>query len=633
MWHREDHVDDILSFDLETDGFLKELTRIWVMAIGVVGSDDILTYTDHDPAYPSVAEGIERLRKHRDRGGRFVAHNGIGFDLKAIRKVSGLDIPWTQLWDTMVLGRLRNPERPGGHSLESYGVELGILKGSHNEWDRYSEAMRSYNAQDIAVTNALFLKLKPVLSWGESALLEHYVAYLIDLQMENGFPLNMKEAIELAAQLWEEREGYLAEMQRVFPPIYVSAGLKQPKVTRKYKDKQGRVWEYTKGAEYTEVTLQEFNPGSEYHIDRRLFRKYGFRFPLTKAGNPNVTEKILKKLDFPEVQPLIKYARVDKMWTQVASPPKKKGGKLVGGGWIHHADENDRVHGYVNSNGAVTGRMTHRMPNSANIDKDARMRALWIPGVGYVMVGCDAEGLELRVLAHYLYPFDKGRLVVALLEGDKSKGTDAHSMNRDSTELPDRDSAKTLLYAAMYGSGDPNLGEIWLNAWRATGKPIYEWPTWAWTKAPGKPRPAKVIGKIVREKLVGGMVGFGKLIDAIKKAAKERGYVKGIDGRRIRVRSQHAALNSLLQGTGAIIMKKALCIFHDAMLARGYQHGKHWGYLANVHDECQMEVLPELAQEVGALFKDAITRAGEHFNFRCRLDGAYDVGANWHETH
>lgn len=617
-----DNPTDILTWDLETDGLLRELTRIWVLAIGTVGSNVITTYTDHDPNYPPLMEGVRRLMEHVARGGKTAAHNGINFDRKALAKVTGYEMPYTAIYDTLVMGRLRDPERLGGHKLESYGVEMGILKGSHNEWHRYSEEMRSYCDQDIRVTNALFEKLKCVFTWGESCQLEHDVAYLIDLQMSNGFPLNMREAMMLAAELSERREAYLAEMQRVFPPIYVSGGVTVPKRTMKREGK-----EYTKDAPYTKIVLQEFNPGSEYHVAARLKKKYGWKAPLTEKGNPNITEAVLKKLDFPEVKPLIDFARVDKQWTQLAAPKKKNG---TGGGWIHHADEDHRVHGYVNSNGAVTGRMTHSRPNSANIDKE--MRHIWEPGKGYLMVGCDAEGIELRVLAHYLTRYDKGRLTRALLEGKKEDGTDAHSMNRKNTDLFSRDGAKTLLYGSLYGAGDEKAGNIWIADWRSSGKPVSEWPSWALSN--GKLKPAKVIGKVVKAKLIDGIVGFKQLIKDINAAAKERGWLKGIDGRRIRVRHAHAALNTLLQGTGAIIMKKALVIyFQEVTEVHGWQHGEEFGFLANVHDEVQQEVLPHLAELAGATFKQAITKAGEHWDFRCRLDGAYDIGNNWHETH
>lgn len=637
-----DEPDDWLVWDLETNGLLLQLTTIHVMCIGNVRTGEVITYTDHDPAYPSLAEGVKRLSQHVARNAKkkrrcTVAHNGINFDRKALKKVTGVDIPLWAIFDTMVAGRLRDPERLGGHKLEGYGIEMGILKGVYDGgWDLYNEDMRAYCHQDGVVTIALFLKLKPVLSWGESCDLEHIVAFLIDLQMENGFKLDVKAGIKLAAEVGDSRQRLIAELQREFGEIAVSTGTTVPK-----KSMTRKGFEYTEGAAYTKFKYVDFNPGSEYHVSRKLKARHGWNAPLTEKGNPNITEAVLKKLDFPEAELLIKFSREEKRWTQLAGPPKvnKKTGKQSGGGWLHHADENDRVHGYVNPNGAVTGRMTHRMPNSANIDKDPAMRSLWIPRDLWVLVGCDAEGLELRVLAHYLTPYDGGILTRQLLEGDKTKGTDAHSVNRNNTELYSRDGAKTLLYGSLYGAGDEKAGHIWIADWRASGKPLSEWPSWGVEQSKKYPdrwrvRPAAAIGKIVKQRLIKGIKGFKELKDAIAAKAKSQGWLKGIDGRRIRVRHAHAALNSLLQGTGAIVMKKALAIYHEEITeAHGLIHGIDFGYCANVHDEVQQETKPEYADLCGRTFRDAITKAGEHFKFRCRLDGAYDIGKNWHETH
>lgn len=635
----QDHPDDKLVWDLETNGLLRELDRIHVMCIGNVRTGEVITYTDHDPRFPSLHQGVERLSNHTKnqpfKRRCTVAHNGLNFDRKALLKVTGVDIPQWAIYDTMVMGRLMDPERLGGHKLESYGIEMGILKGTYDGgWENYNEPMRSYCAQDGVVTIALFKKLQPCLLWGESCDLEHVVAYLIDLQMENGFKLDVRAGVRLAAEIDQERQALICQLQREFPPIYVGVETKTPKRTVNYKatpDRPG--YGVVEGAPYTSIKLQEFNPGSEYHVARRLLQRHGWVAPLTEKGNPNITEAVLKKLDFPEAALLVQFARAEKRWTQLASPPKKDG---KGGGWLHHADDEDRVHGYVNPNGAVTGRMTHSRPNSANIDKDARMRALWIPRDGWKLVGCDAEGLELRVLAHYLTKHDGGILTRQLLEGDKAIGTDAHSVNRKNTDLYSRDGAKTLLYGALYGAGDEKAGAIWVADWTSSGKPKDEWPAWAFM-ARGQQRrlkPLAAIGKEVKYRLINGIKGFKDLKDGIATKAKLGKGLRGIDGRRIRVRHAHAALNTLLQGTGAIVMKQALAIYHrDITEVHGLVHGIDFGYCANVHDEVQQEVKPEYAELAGRVFQEAITKAGEHFGFRCRLDGSYDIGNNWHETH
>jgi DNA polymerase-1 len=626
---------DVLLFDIEGDGLLPELTTCWVLCISLPGAttlNDVAAYTDHDADFPPLQAGLARLRAHVAAGGKVCAHNGIGYDGPALEKLFALILqPWTHLLDTLVLGRLYNPSRPGGHSLGSYGAEFGVHKGQHDEWDRYSRKMLDYCRQDVLVLAVLFRKVSTVLTWGESAELEHHVARLIDLQQQNGFPLNLRKAMLKAAELDEECIKLRMGLQRMFPPTYVGIETRTPKRNLNAKAKDGCVaMSYTAGAPYTAIKLQEFNPNSEHHIARRLKDRYGWTAPLTDKGNPNIDEAVLKKLDFPEIPTFVRFFRANKLWTQLAGPPKGKSK----GGWIQHSHpDTNRVHGYVNPNGAVTGRMTHSNPNSANIDKE--LREMWEPGAGRVQVGCDAEGLELRKLAHYLYPYDKGALTKALLEGDKSKGTDAHSLNRANTELFSRDGAKTLLYGTLYGAGDEKAGAIWVADWRASGKPQEEWPQWAFM-ARGQQRrlkTLKAIGREVKPRLIDGIVGFRRLIDDVQKAAKKRGWLRGLDGRRVRVRSEHAALNTLLQSAGAIVMKKALVIYHQRALAHGLVHGRDFGYLANVHDEVQQEVRPELADWVGNAFKQSITAAGEHFGSKCRLDGAYDIGANWHETH
>ena len=126
---------------------------------------------------------------------------------------------------------------------------------------------------------------------------------------------------------------------------------------------------------------------------------------------------------------------------------------------------------------------------------------------------------------------------------------------------------------------------------------------------------------------------MGRLVDNVKKAAKTRGYLIGLDGRHLNVRSQHAALNTLLQSAGAVQMKKALCLLDDSLQAIGLIPGTHYEFVANVHDEWQIEVDDEHAETVGRLAVDAIRLAGEFFGFRCPLAGNYDIGANWAETH
>jgi DNA polymerase I-like protein with 3'-5' exonuclease and polymerase domains len=112
-------------------------------------------------------------------------------------------------------------------------------------------------------------------------------------------------------------------------------------------------------------------------------------------------------------------------------------------------------------------------------------------------------------------------------------------------------------------------------------------------------------------------------------AVAEKGYVPGLDGRRIWVRSQHAALNSLLQGAGAIVMKQALVLFDEALRKSRIQYQ----FLGNIHDEFQITTPEESALQVGEIGVQCIRDAGVVLNLRCPLDGEYKIGDNWAQTH
>ena len=210
------------------------------------------------------------------------------------------------------------------------------------------------------------------------------------------------------------------------------------------------------------------------------------------------------------------------------------------------------------------------------------------------------------MLGHFLAAFDAGAFLRAILQGTKEAGTDPHSMNAGILGLT-RDSAKTWFYAWLYGAGDEKLGKI---AHRDKG-----------------------YGRKMRVKFLASVPGFDGLLKAIQRTVKERGYLLALDGHPLPIRSDHAALNTLLQSAGALVMKKALVIL-DANLSYIYQPGVDYEIVANVHDEWQVLVAPTADPElIGQLAVDAITAAGQHFRLRCPLSGEYKIGKNWKETH
>ena len=238
--------------------------------------------------------------------------------------------------------------------------------------------------------------------------------------------------------------------------------------------------------------------------------------------------------------------------------------------------------------------MTHSRPNMAQIPSDALYRECFIVETGNKLVGCDASGLELRMLAHYM---QDEKYTDLILNGD------IHSHNQQLAGLPTRNDAKTFIYALLYGAGDAKIGTIVGGGAKA--------------------------GQELRRKFMRGLPAYGRLIEKIGNIVSKRGTLPGLDGRRLHVRSAHSALNTLLQSAGAIVMKQALVLATDELRKSGIPYT----LVAQVHDEVQVEADPVYAERIGQVFRQAIVDAGTSFDMRCPLDGEYMIGDSWKDTH
>ena len=603
-----------LICDIETDDLLLGMTRIWTIAI-MDQEGTVQGYADQ-PGHKPLADGLKRLKS----ASRIIGHNFIGFDMFAINKLYPGTVRLEQVTDTLILSRLENPERDRGHSLGSWGERLGFSKGSHDDWTQFSSEMFDYCLQDVRVTAKVHacletLLAKDAINWQPSIDLEHRVAFILTLQYLHGFRLDVGECLKLETTLRLELEALTESMQSIFPAILVPVKGDWNWTSRTWEgvvQTMPKVGNKTRGTEkdvpYCKIELETFNPGSRDQIARRLSMTSDWSpTKCTANGTPMIDETVLNDINTPEAQALNRSFRLTKMLGQVVD------GK---NGWLK-LERNGRIHGSVNGIGARTNRMSHFAPNMAQVDK--AMREVWLPDVGEKLVGCDAEGLELRMLAHYLFKKDGGVYGSAVVDGKKDDGTDVHTLNQKIAGLPNRDAAKTLIYAMLYGGGDIKLGSILFP-----------------DASDNKKRAA---GKRMRSRMLAGVTGFEWLVDACKKQHDTKGWLPGLDGRRLWSNSQHSALNTLLQGAGAIVMKKALVIFHFELAPKeGLVDTTNWtpqgfGYCANVHDEVQFSCHPANADRVGRLFADAIRLAGEQLGMKCPLAGKPDVGNTWHDTH
>lgn len=522
-----------------------------------------------------------------------IGHNIIGFDAPILNSLWKTRIGLKNVTDTLILSRLLDPSREQGHSLEAWGKTLGKEKIDYaDRWEQLQGRKQAYKGEcfdhpdmalleeyciaDIEVTAKLLDKLTTELERKkfspESIELEHQVADIVAQQERNGFKLDIPYATVLLADIKGRMAEVYESMQQRWPSYEVE----------RISEKTGKK---------LKPLLVTFNPGSRKQIGEKLIELGWKPDKFTETGQPMVDEGILSKLHYPEAKMIAEYLMLQKRVAQIES-------------WIEAVGSDGRVHGKVITNGAVTGRMTHQSPNMAQIPNHgsvygAECRACWTVEPGNVLVGCDASGLELRMLAHYMKDQE---YIQAVVHGSSKDGTDIHTKNQRAAGLPTRDAAKTMIYAFLYGAGPAKIGAI---------------------VGGGAEEGQKIIKKFLR-----ATPALESLRERVADIAV-KGRVPGLDGRKIWVRSEHAALNSLLQGAGAIVMKKALVLLADKIKDNKWDAK----FVANVHDEWQIEVTKAHADEVGRAARQSIIEAGEHFKLRCPLDGEYKIGQNWAETH
>lgn len=544
---------------------------------------DIETNKAHDIIWCVITRNIDNgevkvwkhqdgLQKYLDSCTSIIMHNGINFDGPVLKKNWKIIMRKTQVCDTLVISRLFCPSIEFGHSLEAWGNRLGFPKIEFKDFDGgLTEEMVSYCIQDTLVTQKLYEYLTKEMSHDysqESIKLEHEVAFIIAEQERSGFRFDEVKALQLLSVLKTKLDTICVEMQRIFPP----------KVT------SGRTHK-THGRPLSDI-VEDFNPGSRKQIAERLIEKGWKPKKHTEKGSVIVDETTLEGLDFPEAKAIAEYLMLQKRIAQVES-------------WVDAIQTDGRVHGQVITNGAVTGRMTHHSPNMAQVPNSGSpygpdCRELWIVEKGYKLVGIDASGLELRMLAHYMRD---DAYTTEVVSGD------IHTANQKAAGLETRNQAKTFIYAFLYGAGAAKIGSI-------VGGSSKE-------------------GQALITRFLRNTPRLRALREKVSRIYVQKAWLPGLDGRKLLVRSEHSALNTLLQGAGAIAMKQAVVILHKKLRKSKID----FKMVVNCHDEWQIETTPESAELVGKLGVDSIREAGEHFNMRCPLTGEYKIGESWRDTH
>lgn len=690
----------MLISDIETDGLLDTVSKFHCGVTRDYVTGEVLKYRPADAlAYIKALEAEAAKPDGLIVFHNGIKYDHPALDILK-RKLCGkrLNIPRQRIFDTLVASRLvfsnikdrdgalmRSGKLPGklhgSHSLKAWGYRLGVLKGSYGEqenaWEVFTEEMLTYCVQDVHVTTLLLEKLLADRhyfpeggAWDgmQAVRLEHQAAWTLAQMERNGFPFDQKGAEKLFIELAGRRSDLLIKLIQTFGSWYQPHGgtehFKNPKTGQpltKWSDgrpmplvkypKVGGVWvggegkkrrkdkrETFEGAPYTPIQHVTFNPASRPHLIKVLKAAGWVPTEFTDAGAPKVDDEVLEdvRVDDPVAMASIKLVQEYLM-------VQKRIGQLAEGdnAWMKKVGADGCMHGSVNPNGAVTGRATHSFPNMAQVPSGTapygpECRALFGAKLkGWIQVGIDASGLELRCLGHFGAPHDGGEYAETVLNGDihwvngiaagicPNEPRDKHDEYHEAR----RAIAKTFIYAFLYGAGDAKVGGF-VGGGKAEGKAL--------KNAFLDNTPAI---SLLREGLEESLIESQKWNPGLKKfdIKWRRRWIKGLDGRKVHVRSPHSALNTLLQSAGALICKAWVVELERLLVEEcGLVHGWEgdFAFMAWVHDEVQIAAKDQATAElVAQMGQKAMRNVQEIFSFRCRLDTEAKLGGTWKDCH
>lgn len=609
---------------------------------------------------------IPEALEHLSKADVIIGHNIVRYDLPVLKKLYGFaPRPEVILRDTMVCSRLIFPaikasdtalimkgQMPPGkayagkHTIAAWGYRLGVPKLHEDitDWSKWTQDIQDRCVGDTTTNMMLWDHLK-VDAYSQAAIeLEHRVQRMCDAIEQAGVPFDMVEAGKLHAKLLQASEEIEKKLIAQFGSWYQGISpdpakcLFVPKVNNK---KMG----YEKGQPCSKLKIVTFNPGSRDHIAKVLLKKGWKPTKFTEGGAPEMNEEVVEGIvaRYEEFAGLGEYLMLEKRLSQLV------GGKQA---WMQHVGPDGLIHGVINPMGCVTSRGSHFNPNLGQVPNlaspyGAECRGLFGRRTGWSFVGADMAGLELRCLAHDLFPFDGGKYAKIVIEGDPhwlhAQVMGLANGERDTHNklhvVIREDGSKRFIYAYIYGCWDDKAGEIILGALTKARKECGAEGVELYIKFFGREaqpseRTIRKVGKTVRDAFLKRLEGFKPLKEKIETLVESYAAIPGLDGRRIPTRSEHSALNFRLQSSGAILCKRwGVDAFED--LCSRYKHGWDGDFVFClwVHDEYQVAVRNGLEKEIGETLVKHARLAGIPYGFRVPLDSSYKVGRTWANTH
>ena len=629
----------VVAMDIETDSL--DATCIWCICAEDVATGEQVQFTYVD----RLPEERQRFADYCSDVDRFVFHNGIQFDVPVINRLLGPVIPESKVLDTLVVSRFLNYDNPPvkgvkeRHSLEYWGRRLELHKGNFKDFSDLSPEMLDYCRNDVDITVRLYKKFLPDLN-SLGLDIEHKIQWLCQRMHENGFEFNKQDAQVCLTEVQSRMYELESKFQIDFPP--------QLEVVNELKDRRKKdgtpvaaTLKARRSYPKTEVKDEkvlcydwvDFKPSSPKDRIDRLWDAGWQPTDKTKGHILYLREGV----DIPEKQERFeRYGWMCNETNLATLPDTAPDGAKRLAEWLTlegrrssleewlgcEARTNDgRIHGRFQHIGAWTGRMAHSSPNQANIpakfhgeprsvvdevkDKyDGRLRSLFMVPPDCFLVGTDAEGIQLRVLAHLM---KSDEYVEAIVSGKKEDETDIHNVNRKALGMSHvtRDMAKTFIYAFLLGAGVGKIAEILKVNTREAGQAV--------------------------DNFTQSISGLAKLKNEDIPKAASKGYFIGLDGRKVKTPSQHKTLAGMLQNGEAVVMKHSALLWTKQLDDRGIDYK----LVTWPHDEWQTEVRGdrETAETVGLIQRHSIKTTGEKLNLFCPLAGSSDIGKTWGETH
>lgn len=618
-------------FDIETNGLLDKCDKLFSLVLQDLDTGEVLSCADQE-GYAPLSQGLDILIE----ASTIIGHNIVQFDIPALKRIYPGFQPKGTPYDTLLAARVAYPdvmmfdesERRipskywGAHSLKAWGYRVGVHKTHYEHgFDEWSKIMQDYCEDDVAATVALYEFLQEEQLSPEALRIEHKLAEYLFAQEQGGFPFDVDKALALKERLERDLQEALVELQNKYFRRWVVPGeMKVP--TRNWgrlKEILGpkaEVFKKAKGAAYQEIVIKEFTGGPQ-QIKQCLKRFYGWKPEFIKKRKKvegewqyvfeeeGTDSDVLSKLSYDCIPALLKYNQAKKVLGMLSEGQNA---------WLKLVAADGRIHGRVNQNGTVTHRARHSRPNmsqvpSVNKPYGQECRELFYAPDGWVLMGSDASGLELRMLAHYMHQYDKGAYAFEILNGD------IHTANQQAANLSTRAQAKTFIYGFLYGAGAAKIGSI--------------------VSPEGHEIEQQEIGRELKRRFLSSLPALDRVIKDTSAIAKRLGYVYSLDGRKTYVKSDHKALNCLLQSSGSILVKKWITLFYEEMLEKfgGPGWEGNWTPCSYSHDDVILAVRADYVQQVEEVLMSNIKKAGEIMEMNIRIDGDVMTGRTWKEVH